>query len=126
VNGSCACDLGYEGTACETESRTKFIKIWNASDQIGSTSLVYTVAIGAGTGVTNVIISNDFSVDFFANSINATIAGNTITITDQKPDAGGDFRVAGTGVYSDGKITWTYTLTKISTSEVKTHTGVWQ
>jgi len=127
VNGTCVCDLGYEGAGCATESRTKFIKSWNASDQIGTTNLVYTVAIGTGANVTNVIISNAFSDNFFSNTINATVSDNTITIPEQQPDgSGSNFKVSGTGTYSAGKITWTYVITRILPLDVKTHTGLWQ
>jgi len=127
VSGICNCAIGYEGTSCETESRTKFIKTWNANDQIGATNLVYTVSVGNGTNVTNVIISNAFSDDFFSNTINATVDGNTITIPDQQPDGStSNFRVSGTGTYSAGRINWTYTITRIFPAENKVHTGVWQ
>ena len=32
-DGNCTCVTGYEGTNCETASRTKFIKQWSASDK---------------------------------------------------------------------------------------------
>jgi hypothetical protein len=85
------------------------------------------VAIGSGTNVTSVIISNAFSDDFFNNPINATISGNTITIPEQQPDGtGSNYKVSGTGTYSAGKINWTYVITQILPLSAKTHTGVWQ
>lgn len=127
VDGACVCPTGYEGTTCQTESRTKFIKVWNAADQVNSTNLVYTCSIGSGTTVTSVIISNDFSDDFFLSPVQATVDGNTITIPDQRPDGSvSDYRVQGTGTVSGGKINWTYKITKISTSSVQNYTGVWQ
>jgi hypothetical protein len=127
VSGTCNCTTGYEGTNCETESRTKFIKSWSAADQIGSTNLVYTVAIAGGSAINGVLISNAFSDNFFSNPINATVEGNTITIPDQRPDgAASNFRVMGTGTYASGKITWNYTITRITPNEPKVHTGIWQ
>lgn len=127
VDGTCQCSTGYEGTNCQTESRTKFIKSWSASDQTGSSNLVYTVAIAAGAQINSVLISNAFSDDFFANPITATVQGNTISIAEQRPDgSSSNFKVSGSGSYENGKINWTYVITRISTGETINHTGIWQ
>lgn len=131
ISGTCQCASGYEGANCNTESRAKFVKSWAASDQIGTSNLVYTVAIGNGTTINSVIISSAFSDNFFSNNISATVSndasGNSIiTIADQKPDANGNYRVAGTGTYSAGKINWTYTITRITPASTQNYTGVWQ
>jgi hypothetical protein len=125
TDGACNCAAGYEGTLCETESRTKFIKSWAATDVQGTNTLVYTCAIASGSLITNVIISNKFSDDFFVNNVNATVSGNTINIASQQPDADG-YAVAGSGTLSSGKITWNYTITEVATSSTLTYTGLWQ
>jgi hypothetical protein len=125
-DGNCNCLAGYEGDRCQTLSVTKFVKVWNASDQIGTTNLVYTVSIVPGSTATSATISSTFSDSFFGNPILATVSKDTITIPDQKPDANGNYRVQGTGVYQVGKINWNYTITQISTGSVQTYTGLWQ
>lgn len=126
ISGSCSCPAGYEGTSCETLSITKFAKVWAASDQTGSTNLVYTVTIAPGSTLTSAIISNSFSDDFFSNTISATVDKNTITIPDQKPDPNGNYRVEGMGTYQAGQIIWNYSITQITTGTVLNHTGTWQ
>ncbi len=109
VSGNCDCTAGYEGTLCETQERAKFIGTYTATDNPGS--LVYSVSIGNGTNITAVVISSDFSDDYFVNSINATVSGKTITIARQEPD-NDDYFVEGTGTFntSTNTITWTYKI----------------
>ena len=99
--GICACATGYEGTNCETEIRGKVIKTWTAKDMNisdNSTVPTYNSAITKGTNITDILIS-DFSDEFFANDVKATVSGNTITIPSQDPDNDG-YKVAGTGTYN--------------------------
>ncbi len=126
VDGTCNCATGYEGTKCETEARKKFIKTWTATDKEGTTDLpTYTSAIVAGTSITEVKINN-IADDFFTNDVVATISGNKITIASQIPDNDG-YKVSGEGTLNstDGKITWTYTLTEPLGGQLS-HTGTWQ
>ena len=69
TDGNCACPVGYEGTLCETASRTKFTKSWAAADVQGTNNYVYTCVIANGTAITNVIIDNSFSDDYFVIKI---------------------------------------------------------
>lgn len=128
--GNCTCLIGYEGTNCETKSRDKFIKTWTASDlQAGaSTPTAYSATIVAGTGtdVTQVIIGNSFSDNFYTvGPITATIFDSTITIALQHPDAD-RFSVIGSGVISGGKITWAYTIKNDTTNVSHVYAGTWQ
>ena len=125
-DGTCVCPTGYEGTSCETMSRTKFTKSWSATDHlVGGTFVAsYTANISAGTATTDVLIGTSFSDNFFTHNINATVAGNTITIVSQKPD-NNHYVVAGIGTYASGSITWNYTITNDSTSVTQTYTGTW-
>lgn len=127
VSGTCNCATGYEGTSCDTEVRKKFLKTWTASDkEVGGSDLpTYTPAIVAGASVTDVKISK-FSDGYFIADVNATISGNTITIASQSPDDDG-YKVAGSGTINttDGKITWTYTITS-NLGAVISYTGSWQ
>lgn len=127
VDGTCACPVGYEGTKCETESRTKFAKSWACNDVTGSSpALVYNCVISAGSAanVTSVIISKTFSDNFFVNNVNATVSGSTITIANQAPDNDG-YYVSGTGTLSNNKINWTYSI-KDPNNNTLSYTGTWQ
>jgi len=121
-----SCPAGMEGKDCNTESRAKFIKTWSASDEVGSGSpLVYTCNITKGTNVNQVLISNSFAGNFFDNAIKATVEENTITIASQAPDAGGDYKVSGSGTYSGGQITWNYLIIESSTGDEQSYSGIW-
>lgn len=127
TDGSCACPLGYEGATCETMSKTKFLKNWNASDlEDGTTTpLVYTCLIADGSSITDVIVAANFSDGFFTNTISATVNENTITIPNQQPDSDG-YAVAGSGVYNDvtNTIDWTYSITD-PTNAILTYDADW-
>ncbi|MBC7554602.1 MAG: calcium-binding EGF-like domain-containing protein [Taibaiella sp.] len=125
--GTCTCPTGYEGTNCQTESRTKIIKIWSASDvQVSPVVALptYTSSISAGTATAAVKISN-FS-GLFTNDVNGTLSGNTITVGTQTPDAD-TFSVSGSGTYdaTSKKITWNYTITNPQ-NLTRSYTGTWQ
>lgn len=108
VDGTCVCVAGYEGANCETEMRTKFEGTWTTSDacsQSGNSS--YLVTITAGTGITEVKITNFW--DVFTNAVVATVDGTTISIASQQPD-NDDFFVTGQGTISGNTITWNYTI----------------
>lgn len=124
---SADCELGYEGKNCATEMRDKFVKSWSASDLTGSTPVVYTAPIVKGTSINAVIIGN-FSGDFFSGAtINAIISSSTtITIPEQTPNSGGNYKVSGSGELTSGKIFLTYTITQISTGNIQSYTGTWQ
>ena len=123
--GNCTCPTGYEGTTCQTLANAKFVKIWSATDTKvgGSTLPTYSSNITVGSAANMIKISN-FSALFIAD-VNATVAGNTITIATQTPD-NDNYAVAGTGVLdaTTNKITWTYSITS-PTNAVINYTGIW-
>lgn len=124
--GSCTklCDNGYEGDKCDVPVRQKFIGVWSAVDNPGN--LQYTDTISIGTGLLDVVISNGFAQNYFANPVKATVSGNQVSIAKQNPD-NDSLYVQGTGSIDNGTLTWNYTLInntdspQISTS----YTGVW-
>lgn len=128
TDGICDCPTGYEGDLCDALSKTKFLKNWNATDtEVGTTSpLLYTCLVASGTGVSDVIISADFSDGYFTNNISATVTDNTITIPNQQPDNDG-YSVTGSGVYNatTNTIDWDYSITEIATISTLTYTGDW-
>jgi hypothetical protein len=124
------CNTGYEGKLCDTASRSKFIKSWSASDvPVGSAPAIapYSATIVASTtstAVTDVVIGN-FSAGYFTHSVSASVNGNTITIGSQQPDSDG-YSVSGTGTYNTNKtITWSYTITQVSSGNTISYTGTW-
>jgi hypothetical protein len=129
--GNCVCATGYEGTNCETQSRTKFVKTWAATDTLtgGSfrTSYVGSISAASGADVTQVIIGNTFSDNFFSiGPIKANIsADSTINIPSQKPD-NNHYVLSGTGVLSGGVLKISYTITNDSTNSTQAYYGVWQ
>jgi hypothetical protein len=131
VSGTCTCSTGYEGTTCQTLSRDKFVKTWNAgeatSGSAGSNTQTYTASISpdpSSTDVTKVIIGN-ISNSFFTNPVHASITATTITIPSQQPDNDG-YAIEGSGTYANSRITWNYSITKASTADVVNVTGTWQ
>ena len=130
-NGTCInCSTGYEGSRCDTLTRAKYSKSWAATDvPVGSSPAIapYSAVIAASTtstAVTDVIIGN-FSAGYFTHSVLASVSGNTITIASQQPDSDG-YAVAGTGTYTASKtITWTYTITQVSSGLTISYTGTW-
>lgn len=127
ASASCTCATGYEGSRCDTVSRTKFIKTWAATDVNVATSVALSpyssVISAASTAVTDVLIGN-FSSGYFTNAVKATVTHNTITIASQQPDNDG-FSVAGTGTFSGNKIAWTYTITRVSDGMAISYSGNW-
>ncbi len=127
TDGSCSCATGYEGATCATEQRAKFIKSWSATDtEVGGSMLPsYSSIVVSGTSVTEVRIAG-FSDDYFTNNVVATVSGNTITIANQTPDNDG-YKVSGSGTLNstDGKLTWSYTITN-PLNVAKTYSGTWQ
>jgi hypothetical protein len=130
--GNCTCATGYEGTNCEKQARSKFIKAWAASDvPVASAPAIapYSAVISASTtssAVTDVVIGG-FSANYFTNAVKASVSGNTITIASQQPDNDG-YAVSGTGTYNTAtnKIDWTYSITQVSSGTTISYTGTWQ
>jgi hypothetical protein len=124
-DGNCTCASGYEGTSCDSLSRTKFIKIWSATDKINTTNIVYAPVVVANTsgGITEVLISN-FSDFFSSANTKATVSGNTITIARQNPSSN-NYYVAGSGTIASGTITWNYTIDS-SGVNTQNYTGTWR
>lgn len=117
IDGSCDCAAGYEGANCETLSRAKMIGDW-AVEEDGSNSVAdqYDVEIKANSNLESAIyISNVYNA--FANDVDATVAGNVITILRQEPDGDGFF-VVGSGTIdttlTPNRINVNYTVTNES------------
>lgn len=124
-DGDCICRVGYEKNAqdsCVLE-RAKFIGSYQVSDDCSqSGTATYTVSAVAGGSDDMVSISNFWNV--FANPVIASVSGSTITIANQDPDNDG-FTVEGSGTYSNGVITMTYTITDTSNNDTDNCNSTW-
>ena len=123
VSGICVCDTGYEGVDCGTESRTKFLGVYNVNESCTITgNAAYTVAITAGTQIDKVLIGNFWNV--FAHAVVATVNGSSITIPSQEPD-NDNFFVQGSGTISGNVLTMNYTVTDQTYGLTATCTATW-
>lgn len=87
-DGMCTCPSGYEGSNCETVSRTKFLGNWTVFEK-GSITLAaqYPTSIEAttdqpSTGPVNVVIKNFYN--YFLTPISAYVQRDTIYIPNQQ------------------------------------------
>ncbi len=115
-DGSCNCEVGFEGTNCDTESRTKLIGTYSlsGSDNLGNTysNLATTTSASgvdkkkftlniAGTFIftctmtdKNAFIVDNVTQQGYTYSGNGTYTGTTLTIKINEADA------AGTTIYN--------------------------
>lgn len=81
--GVCACDAGYEGDLCATESRAKFLGTYLVSSDC-SPSDGKTTVISEGVEVDEILISNIFGTSTNFGSIDkvtATVSGNALSFS---------------------------------------------
>lgn len=119
VEGDCVCDAGYEGSACATLQREKFIATYNVSEACTSGNFTYAITITTSSaGVSNIIITNfgDFTVN-----VNATVNSNGTSITIPNQTLGGG-TFSGTGQISGNILTITYTVTAGTSTDTCTMT----
>lgn len=114
IDGTCNCTTGWEGIDCNINSRTKFVKTWNANDT-SSNSVTYNYSSKITTGNT----THSVFIENFANSIsisgtpvilNANVIADKITIPSQ--NIGTAYLVSGIGTFNaNNQIDWTYEIT---------------
>ncbi|MEZ5017231.1 MAG: calcium-binding EGF-like domain-containing protein [Flavipsychrobacter sp.] len=111
LNGSCSCATGYEGTNCETKANAKYVGTYSVTETCGgTTSNPYIVTITAGTGPSDVLVSNLGNYGCTTGGtilFNGLAAGTTLTINDSKCNT----QMNATGNYANGVITISYTAT---------------
>lgn len=117
ADGSCSCAAGFEGTDCSTQSLTKILNTGNASviysfvDNSGGTCGNYTgtfTASRSGADTTKLILTN-FGGFGATTSVTAKVDQNTLTIPLQTITNAATNTVSGSGTYSNGIITGSYT-----------------
>ncbi len=118
------CDKGYEGSDCKTEVRTKFAGTYSATDNPGA--LIYSVTVGSGSAINDVLISSNFSDSYFVNNVKGTVDGTTLTVARQQPD-GDNYFVEGTATLSNKTLTWNYKIINATVSPETSiaYTGSW-
>jgi hypothetical protein len=116
-DGDCVCASGFEGTNCETQSLSKFLGSnntsvnYNFSDNGGTTCGNYTgtfTATRSAADTTRLILTN-FGGFGLTTSVYATVDKNTLTIPSQAITGATSNTVSGTGTYSNGVISGSYT-----------------
>jgi len=81
--GSCICPVGYEGSNCETVTRTKFLGNWEVFEKGSVTNAAqYGITIAPSEGITDVVIQNFYN--YFRTNINAYVSNDTIYIPNQQ------------------------------------------
>ncbi len=124
---SCVCDAGYEGDDCNTLSRDKMVGSYTGSDACSLTgpSGAYPSSIETATAGPDAILITGLWDEFFVNKITATVNGNDITIPNQEPDGDG-FTIEGSGTYTDGSVSWSFTITGSGSVDQCTQTATKQ
>ncbi len=126
--GSCICQVGYEGIHCETIARDKFIDngIYSVNeDGTLSPQAQYTTTIEAGPLVNQIRLKN--FRNFFTEDIIASVSHDTMWIAPQTFSNG--YKVEGMGIitgknpvgrhyYQDAIINISYKVTNIMTNAV--------
>lgn len=111
-DGMCLCLSGYEGNQCETITRTRYLGVWNVTeDGTYSNATQYPLSIeGSPDKITEIRIKN--FRNSFLQDVHALVKGDTITIPDQTI---GERSVKGFGYIEDdlkygvnGKLTLRY------------------
>jgi hypothetical protein len=101
-NCNCVCAAGYEGTACETESRTKFLGTYllSGSDNEGDTYSNLSSVVG-----TSSTAANKFTLTIAGNiTVTATLDGNGFTVDSS---TSGGFTYTGNGSFTNTTLTLT-------------------
>ena len=104
LEGSCICDLGYEGTDCETLVNAAFVGSFNVTETCSQSTDTYAVTIAA-TNATTVTISNLYDAGLV---VNGTINANGgVTIDNQTFGTGS---MSGSVTENGGVLTINFTI----------------
>jgi len=86
-DGSCKCQVGYEGERCETITRDKFKGVWSVvEDGTASSPAYYPVSVENGEKVNEVLIRNFYNRH--NSQVYAYVSGDTMTIPIQEVQVG--------------------------------------
>ena len=114
-HGVCNCPTGYQGTDCNTLSRTAFLGNWTAHEQGTVTDATqYAVSITpASPGINDVMILN--LMNYFTTPVNAYVVNETISIPLQQLQGNS---IQGTGFLVNKMIVISYDVTNLTTYAV--------
>lgn len=109
--GTCTCAVGYEGTDCGAEQRTKFVAVYNFTESCTSGNYNYTCNIAtSSSGVTRVLLNNFAALA--GSTISGSITGTTLNIAQQSFTLNDqNWGIVGTGQLNGSILTIAYTLT---------------
>lgn len=108
ANGSCGCEVGFEGAACTVVSSDKFIASYNVVDDCVTSEYTASITRSSTNGNANVLI-NEFGA-YVCNgevpTLTATVSGSDITIPEQTfcPGSTSEFTVQGSGSINDSEM----------------------
>jgi hypothetical protein len=80
IEGVCACEAGYEGKSCNSESRTRFLGEWEVGDICRGTAIVYNVTVTQAATPQAVTIDN---LNAQGMPVSAAISGTEMNIPKQ-------------------------------------------
>ncbi|MGB0368432.1 MAG: calcium-binding EGF-like domain-containing protein [Flavobacteriales bacterium] len=104
VEGDCECDLGYEGTNCETLTNAAFVGSFNVTETCSQSTDTYAVTVAA-TNATTLTISNIYDAGLV---VNGTInADGGVSIASQPFGTG---TISGSVTTNGGVITINFTI----------------
>ncbi|HNB81048.1 MAG TPA: hypothetical protein PLP34_00770 [Chitinophagaceae bacterium] len=119
TDGTCACPAGYEGTLCETLSRTKFLGVFTGNETCTLGTDTYSITCTANSDDTKFNIQNLYNQSSVTAIASAN--GNAFTIPSQTVMAG--TVAVGSGTISGNTITVTYTISDGTNTNTCTFTG---
>ena len=118
TDGSCNCPVGYEGSNCETLSRTKFLGVFSGNETCTVGTDTYAITCSANADDLKFNIQNLYNQSLTAI---ASANGNAFTIPNQT--VGASITASGSGTITGNNITVTYTISDGVTSNTCTFTG---
>jgi hypothetical protein len=118
TDGSCNCPVGYEGSNCETLSRTKFLGVFSGNETCTLGTDTYAITCSANADDLKFNIQNLYNQSLTAI---ASANGNAFTIPNQT--VGASITASGSGTITGNNITVTYTISDGVTSNTCTFTG---
>ncbi|MDX1906693.1 MAG: calcium-binding EGF-like domain-containing protein [Bacteroidia bacterium] len=112
VDGTCQCVTGYEGTECETKSRTRFVGSFTVSETcLGAPGVTFNNPIiidTSATAVNLIIIRNLYNTGW---SVEATVKGAAVSFKDavvSGTPAGVSLTATGSGTMAGTALTLKY------------------
>jgi len=78
VEGTCDCATGFEGTDCAALSRDKFIGTYQVLDTCVAGNTSFPAHVVAGSTASSLVLT--FNLGLAADTLEATVSGNNVTV----------------------------------------------